>query len=121
MLIVDDQVETAEGLAELVKLWGHEPAIVHDGPAALAAVDHAPPEVVLLDISLPGMDGYEVARRLRSAPNGDRLVLVALTGHGTTDDREEANAAGFDHHLLKPVDFEPLEALLANPLRRPVS
>ncbi len=119
VLIVDDQPETAESLAELVKLWGHQVSIAGDGPSALEAIGRFLPDVVVLDIGLPGMDGYEVARRLRAEAGGDQLVLVALTGHGTDEHLREAEAAGFDHHVLKPIDFERLEALLVSPTRRP--
>lgn len=119
VLIVDDQPETAESLAELVRLWGHTVTIATDGPSALAAVAGDAPDVVVLDIGLPGMDGYEVARRLRARPGGERLVLLALTGHGTDEHLREADAAGFDHHVLKPIDFERLETLLVKPARRP--
>ena len=119
VLIVDDQPETAESLAELVRLWGHQASIAGDGPSALEATERLLPDVVVLDIGLPGMDGYEVARRLRAKAGGDQLVLVALTGHGTDEHLREAEAAGFDHHVLKPIDFERLEALLVHPARRP--
>ena len=84
-------------------MLGHEVRAVHDGPAALAAVEALRPDVVLLDIGMPGMSGYEVARRLRERPGGAALRLVALTGWGAEDDRRRTREAGFDHHLVKPV------------------
>ncbi len=86
----------------------------YSGPAALERARSFAPEVVFLDIGLPGMNGYEVARRLRAEPNGGALTLVALTGWGTDDDRKRAHDAGFDHHLTKPVDAAQVHALLAD-------
>src|SRR6202035_1696475 len=103
VLIVDDNVDAAESLAMLLRLWGHEVAVAHDGPGALRAAETQPPEVALLDIGLPGMDGYELARRLRPQPGLERTVLVALTGWGQEEDRRRSQEAGFDHHLVKPV------------------
>lgn len=113
VLVVDDQVETAEGLAELLRLWGHVVDVAHDGPEALVAAERGSPDVVLLDISLPEMDGYEVARRLRARSGGERVVLVALTGHDADEHHLRATASDFDHHLQKPLGFESLEAILA--------
>jgi CheY-like chemotaxis protein len=87
--------------------------VAHDGPEALAAVQRSAPEVVLLDIRLPGMDGYEVARRLRRLPGMERVALVALTGWGQEEDRRQSVEAGFDDNLVKPVDLVTLQALLA--------
>jgi CheY-like chemotaxis protein len=85
---------------------------VHDGPSVLAAALAFRPDVVLLDIGLPGMDGYEVAQALRAEPRLGRVTLIALTGWGAEDDRRKALAAGFDHHLTKPVDLAVLEDML---------
>jgi len=87
--------------------------MVHDGDAALEAVKAGPLDVVILDIGLPGMDGYEVARRMRRQPGGDQLVLVALTGLGQEEDRRRSREAGFDHHLVKPVRIHVLKELLS--------
>jgi CheY-like chemotaxis protein len=111
-LVVDDNVDGAESLATLLKLLGHEVHVAHDGPAALLATADVRPEVVFLDIGLPGMDGYEVARRLRR-PGRSEALLVALTGYGQEEDRRRSREAGFDHHLVKPVDPAVLEDLLA--------
>ena len=111
VLVVDDNVDAAETLAELLEVLGHSAHAVHDGPAALQAARSRTPEVVLLDIGLPGMDGYEVARRLKA--EHPALVLVALTGYGQDDDVRQCREAGFDHHRVKPVDVAQLERLLA--------
>ena len=114
VLVVDDNVPAAESLAMLVRLSGHEARVVHDGTAALALAPEFRPDVVLLDIGLPGMDGYEVARRLRSVPGTPpSLLLIAVTGYGREDDRLRSRDAGIDHHLVKPVDFAVLEGLVA--------
>jgi CheY-like chemotaxis protein len=112
VLVVDDNVDAALSMALLLRAAGHETEAAHDGPAALAAAGRFRPDAVLLDIGLPGMDGYEVARALRAGANGRRLVLVALTGYGGAGARQRAAAAGFDHHLTKPVDPDELQALL---------
>ena len=112
VLLVDDNVDAAESLGMLLRLWGHEVAVAHDGPTALRAVEAQRPEVALLDIGLPGMDGYELARRLRSQPSLGRIVLVALTGWGHEEDRRRSQEAGFAHHLTKPVDLSALQELL---------
>jgi signal transduction histidine kinase len=112
VLIVDDNRDSAESLAALLDLWGHETHAVHDGPAAVAAARDLKPELVLLDIGLPGMDGYAVARALRADPGGRDLVLVALTGLGLEEDRRRALEAGFDAHATKPVDVDILRDLM---------
>jgi PAS domain S-box-containing protein len=114
ILVVDDNVDGAVSLARLLELLhGHEVQVAHDGPSALEVADRFRPEVVLLDIGLPGMDGHEVARRLRARPEFGRTPLVALTGWGQESDRRRSREAGFDHHLVKPVDLDALSGLLA--------
>lgn len=114
VLVVDDNVDGAESLAMLLTKAGHEVRLVHDGPSALAAALEYRPDVVLLDIGLPkGMDGYEVARRLRSEAGLRDAVLLALTGFGQAEDRRRSEEAGFDHHLVKPVEPDRLKQLLA--------
>jgi CheY-like chemotaxis protein len=110
--LVDDNVDAAESLAMLLRLWGHEGAIAHDGPGALRAAEEQRPQVALLDIGLPSMDGYELARRLRPLPGMGQVVLVALTGWGQEEDRRRSEEAGFDHHLVKPVNLADLQQLL---------
>ena len=114
ILVVDDNIDAAEMLAMVLKLSGHTVVTVHSGLDALQSVRNFRPEVIFLDIGLPGMSGYEVARQLRAEPTPSGLVLVALTGWGTEEDRQLALEAGFDHHMTKPVDIERLQALLVN-------
>jgi signal transduction histidine kinase/ActR/RegA family two-component response regulator len=110
-LVVDDNVDAAEMLAALLESLGHEVRVVHDGGAALEAARELTPDIVMLDIGLPRMDGFEVARRLRERADHVPL-LVAITGYGQHDDRQRSLAAGFDHHLVKPVDRAAIESLL---------
>ena len=112
ILVVDDSLDSAETLGELLKIWGHDVRLAHDGPAAVAAARDYRPEVVLLDIGLPGMDGFAVATELRKEGLGGRL-LVALTGYGEQRDRDRTRQAGFDHHLVKPIDPDSLQKLIA--------
>jgi CheY-like chemotaxis protein len=114
VLVVDDNADSAESLALLLTMKGHEVRTAHDGPAALAAAEAYRPEAVLLDIGLPGMDGHEVARRLRRLAGLDSIFLVALTGYGQEEDRRRAEQAGFDAHLVKPADPLALHQLLAD-------
>lgn len=134
VLVVDDNLDAAETLSELLCLWGYEVETAADGERGIAAAERFRPDLVLLDIGLPGIDGYEVAKRLRraedtggaasemkitteggaAAPN--RLVLVAVTGYGQAEDRERSKDAGFDYHLAKPVDPEGLRELLSREL-----
>lgn len=110
---MDDNVTSAETLALLIGLSGHTTQVAHSGIDALNAVESSRPDVVLLDIGLPGMDGYEVARRLRQTDANRELLLVAVTGYGQDEDRRRAHDAGFDYHLVKPLDIEQLEGILA--------
>jgi CheY-like chemotaxis protein/two-component sensor histidine kinase len=112
VLVVDDHGDVAESLAMLLRLWGHEVHTAPDGLSGLKAARGHRPQVVLLDIGLPGMDGYEVARRLREE-FGPGMQLVALTGYGQEEDRQKSQAAGFDAHLVKPADPAVLRAFLA--------
>jgi CheY-like chemotaxis protein len=112
VLLVEDNLDAAEALGELLRLWGHPVEIAHDGISALQTARAGRPEVVLLDIGLPGMDGYEVARRLRATAGLERVRLIALTGYGQEADRRRSSLAGFDHHLVKPVDLDHLRGLL---------
>ncbi len=118
VLAVDDNRDAVEALAMLLKLSGYEARTACDGPAALEAAADYRPDAVLLDIGMPGMDGYEVARRLRQLPATQDVLLIALTGYGDDKDRRKTQEAGFDHHLLKPLDFEALSALLPSPAPR---
>ncbi len=114
ILVVDDSVDGAETLAMVLEASGHRVRVAHDGRAALQQALAAPPEVVLLDIGLPDIDGYALARQLRAQPATRGCALVALTGYGQAADRERALQAGFDRHLVKPVDIGELEHYLAS-------
>jgi CheY-like chemotaxis protein len=112
ILVVDDKVDTAEGLARLLKLLGNDVRVALHGKAAIETARTFRPEFVLLDIGLPGMDGYEVAATLRKDDSYKDTIIVAVSGYGQEDDRRRAREAGFDHHLVKPVDFNTLTTLL---------
>jgi PAS domain S-box-containing protein len=112
LLIVDDNADALESLAVLLELEGHTVKTALDGPAALTVVSHFQPDIILLDIGLPGMDGYEVAHRLRALDATRDTLLVAVTGYGQEGDRLRAKAAGFDHHFVKPIDVDALQRLL---------
>jgi len=114
ILVVDDNRDAAASLSLLLELDGHAVVTVHDGPAAYAAADAHRPEVALVDIGLPQMDGYEVCRRIREQAWGGGMILVALTGWGQEEDRSRTRAAGFDAHLVKPVDYADLLELLGS-------
>lgn len=117
LLVVDDNVDAADSLAILLRLEGHEVRVAHDGPAALKIAQSEPPQLILLDLGMPGMDGYQVARRLRRQPELHDVLLVALTGWGQEEDQRRTREAGFDLHLVKPVEPDALKELLANPPR----
>ena len=112
VLIADDNIEAADALRRLLELQRHQVDVVHDGEAAVEALSRSEPEVILLDISMPGMDGLEVARRVRARGGTHRPLLVAVTGLGRDEDRRRSAEAGFDHHLVKPIDLASLAALL---------
>lgn len=114
VLIVEDQEDTREAMRMLLELDGNEIECASSGAEALDTFDAFRPMAVIVDIGLPGMDGYAVARAIRSRPNGGGACLIALTGYGQPDDKRRALDAGFDHHLTKPVDFDRLKALLAS-------
>ena len=114
ILVVDDNVDTARGMARLLKLLGHDVATAHSGPEAIEAARRHRPEVVLLDIGLPGMSGYEVAARLRQEDSCQGAFIIAVSGYGQDDDRRRSREAGFDHHLIKPLDHDALLAILGN-------
>jgi CheY-like chemotaxis protein len=105
----------AESLALLLRCWGHEVGVAYDGPAALAAARAHPAEVILLDVGLPGMTGYQVAQQLRGEEGLEATLVVALTGYGREEDRCRSREAGVDHHLTKPVEPDTLGELLVNP------
>jgi CheY-like chemotaxis protein/two-component sensor histidine kinase len=114
ILVVDDNVDAADSLALLFKAANHDAQVAYSSEAALELASKYRPDFVLLDIGLPGMDGYEVARRLRQQPELKNLRLIALTGYGQESDHARSQEAGFDHHVVKPVEFESLHSLLAS-------
>ena len=113
VLVVDDCRDHTDSLAILLRLWGHEVLIAHDGPGALDLAGARCPDVVRLDVGLPGMDGYEVARRLRGVPGMGKALLLTLSGYAQEADRARALAAGCADHLIKPVDLDRLRHRLA--------
>ena len=112
ILVVDDNRDAADSLCMLLELLGAEVTAAHDGAQALSTFEVFRPRMVFLDIGMPGMDGYEVARLLRALPQDPRTTLVALTGWGQVEDRRLSREAGFDGHLVKPVDFTALQVLM---------
>ena len=112
VLIVDDNVDTARLTGRLLQSMGFVVQVAHDGQAAIEAARQHRPEVVLLDIGLPGIDGLELARRLRARPGTAHALLIAITGYGQDSDRQQILQAGFDHHLVKPIDIAQLYTLL---------
>ena len=113
VLLADDNLDSAESLAALLRILGHDVIAAYDGRGAIAAARLHRPDLILLDIGMPDMNGYDVARHLRAEPGLDATTLIALTGYGSEDDRRRSRAAGFDGHLVKPIDFDELERLLA--------
>lgn len=118
VLLVDDNADSSEPLSLLLQTRGHETRVSTDGEEAIALADDFRPDCVVLDLGLPRMDGYEVARRLRERPYGADLVLVALTGWAGKDVRAKAAEAGFDYHLVKPVNWEELEQIVGTAARQ---
>jgi CheY-like chemotaxis protein len=119
ILVVDDNRDSAKTLAMLLKATGHETHVAFDGLEAVAAAESFRPEIVLLDIGLPKLNGYETAITIREQPWGKDMMLAALTGWGQDDDRQKSKDAGFDAHLVKPVDYAVLTKLLAESLPQP--
>jgi CheY-like chemotaxis protein len=113
ILVVDDNVDGAESLALLLQFSGHETFLAHDGIEAVEAAERLRPDVILLDIGLPSLNGYEACRRIRQQPWGKHIALVAVTGWGQEEDRERSSNAGFDTHIVKPVDHDALMKLLS--------
>jgi CheY-like chemotaxis protein len=111
ILVVDDNIDAADSLAILLRPDAHDVVTAHSGPAALEVAAARQPDVIVLDIGLPGMDGYELARRLREERDADHFLLVTLTGYGQDDYRRLGKLTGFDHYLTKPADMETLRQL----------
>jgi CheY-like chemotaxis protein len=114
ILIVDDNVDAADSLAMLLEITGNKTYMAHDGVEAVEAIEEHRPEVVLLDIGLPRLTGHEVCRQVRQQPWGKDIVMIALTGWGQEDDRRQSEEAGFNGHLVKPVDYDKLLELLSS-------
>ena len=112
VLVVDDNRDSVETLSMLLRIKGHDARIAESGEEAIKVADEYQPHVVVLDLSLPGMDGYEVAQRLRERPYGGHMLLVALTGWSGREVQARAAEAGFDFHLLKPIEWPELEQVL---------
>ena len=121
VLVVEDNRDSAELIAMMLRMSDHDVQVAYDGLSALELAQGHRPEVVLLDIGLPGRDGYEVAREIRRDPELGGIVLVALTGYGQEEDKRRAREAGFDHHLTKPVKPEELEEIIGTPPQPPNS
>lgn len=115
VLIADDNRDAAESLAMLLQMEGHEVTVVHDGREAVTAFEKVRPDAALLDIGMPGLNGYEIARLIRRAPHGRDITLIAVTGWGQENDKAQATEAGFNHHFTKPVEPDAITALLARP------
>ncbi len=121
ILVVDDNQDAANALNMLLKVLGNETRTAFDGAQALKEAEAFQPDVVLLDLHMPGLNGYETARQLREQPWGRGMVLIALTGYGQDEDKRRTQAAGFDHHLVKPVEMEALQKLLPDMVSAPSS
>jgi CheY-like chemotaxis protein len=113
VLVADDNIDAAETLGMLLRLAGQEVVVAHGGVAAIEQALAHVPEIVVLDIGMPDVDGYEVCRRLRQEPSTQNALLIAVTGWGQDADRTRSHDAGFDHHFVKPVEWSTLEKLLA--------
>lgn len=111
VLVVDDNVDAAESMCTLLTMLGHETAVAYDGPSGLAVAEQFRPRVAILDLGLPHLNGYDLARQLRAGTHAPRLI-VAVSGYGQPDDRRKSQEAGFDHHFTKPVELAALQAVL---------
>lgn len=119
ILVVDDNIDAAVSLSRLLALLGHDVQIARDGASALHIARSMRPDFVLLDIGLPGLDGFQVAEMFRREPGLETIKIIAVTGHGHEEDRQRSLDAGIDHYLLKPVDPSFLESLLGNAAKKP--
>ena len=114
ILIVDDNRDATDSMAMLLAMEGYDVRVAYDGPQALDAVRTARPDVILLDLGLPGMDGFQVAQRVRSDPHNSSIVIVAVSGYGQEEHRSRSTQAGCDHHLVKPIEPAVVSELLAS-------
>ena len=117
ILVVDDNRDAADVVAELLLVTGAEVRVAYDGPTAISLCRERMPKLVLLDIGMPVMDGYEVASRIRALPGGTHVVISALSGWGQPDDRRRGREAGFDYHLTKPAELEAIQNLMSRLVR----
>ncbi len=115
VVVADDNVDAADAMAMFVETLGVEVRTVYEGLETVSVVEAFRPDLVLLDIAMPGLDGHEIARKIRGEDWGEEVMLVALTGWGREEDKRRTREAGFDGHLVKPVDFDGLERLIAGP------
>ena len=113
VLVVDDNVDSADSLSQCLRMLGYQTLTAHDGLEAVRSAASYLPNVALLDIGLPHVSGYEAAKQIRALPRGEQLLLIALSGWGQDEDRRRSQAAGFDHHFVKPVDIDALTNVLA--------
>jgi CheY-like chemotaxis protein/anti-sigma regulatory factor (Ser/Thr protein kinase) len=113
ILVVDDNRDAADSLGMLLRMMGHEVETAHDGLEAVGAAAVFKPDIILLDVGLPRLNGYEAARRIRAQEGGPGIMLIAMTGWGQEEDRRRSREAGFDHHMTKPVEFEVLKRLIS--------
>lgn len=118
ILVVDDNQDSANSLALLLKLSGHTTFTAFDGASAIDAAESLVPDFMLLDIGLPQVSGCDVCRIIRERPWGQKMIIIALTGWGEEEDRRRTLEAGFDHHLVKPVDFQSLLGVIAEPMSK---
>ena len=114
ILVIDDNADAGDSVALLLRCLGHRAVVARSGEAGLAAALATRPDAILLDIGMPGLDGYEVASRLRARGDFEDVLIIAITGFGTESDRRRSREAGFDHHLVKPCDPEKLMVLLGD-------
>jgi DNA-binding response OmpR family regulator len=116
-LAVDDNVDLVQALADILGMWGHTVRTAHDGLAALDMIKTFAPEVILLDLDLPKLGGLETARRLRDWPDRPSILLVSMSGFGVEQTRLRSRDAGFDHHMVKPIDVDALRSLIEDHAR----
>jgi signal transduction histidine kinase/CheY-like chemotaxis protein len=119
VIVADDNADALQSLTMLLEMEGHAVRVAHDGTTAIALMKQRAPDVMLMDIGMPGLNGYEAARQVRSIEGGEQITLIALTGWGQPADRTRANEAGFNHHLTKPIEFEDLAKLLSQVCEKP--
>ena len=113
VVVADDNVDTAHSLSLLLEALGHEARIAHNGVQALGIANEFQPDAMIIDIGMPGVDGHDLARRIRAEPWGEEILLIAASGWGEDEDKQKSREAGFNLHLVKPVELDTLQALLA--------